>query len=182
MDVKFADDFKLVERWKAGSETAYKMLFDKYFGKLYHYTLKVIADKEIAEEIVMDVMMNIWQKKHLINNDLPISAYLFRSVKNKMIDHHRKNALKTISIDNTDGCLELVSHMRADNRVIEGELELQYHNGLNTLSPQKKVVFMLSRNEGLTYQEIAQKLNISKNTVENHMVAALKLLKVHIGN
>lgn len=182
MDVKFTDDIKLVERWKAGCETAFKMLFDRYFSKLYHYTLKVIADREIAEEIVMDVMMNIWQKKHLINNDLPISAYLFRSVKNKMIDHHRKNVLKTVSIDNADSCFELASHLRADSRVIENELELCYMSGLNTLSPQKKTVFMLSRNEGLTYQEIANKLNISKNTVENHMVAALKLLKVHIEN
>ena len=180
--MKTTDDLKLVERWKAGSETAYRVLFDRYFSKLYHYTLKVISDREIAEEIVMDVMMNIWQKKHLINNELPISAYLFRSVKNKMIDHHRKNVLKTISIDSADTCFELPSHLRADSRVVEGELEVQYAAGLDTLSPQKRTVFMLSRNEGLTYQEIANKLNISKNTVENHMVAALKLLKLHIEN
>jgi len=181
-EVKVCDDFKLIELWKSGSEVAYKILFDRYFAKLYYYTLKMIPDKETAEEIVMDVMMNIWQKKHLINNDLPISAYLFRSVKNKMIDFHRKRALKTISIDHEEGTFDLVSHLSADSRVIESELDMQYTTGINSLSPQKKNVFMLSRNEGLTYQEIARKLNISKNTVENHMVAALKLLKGHIKN
>ncbi|WP_448699317.1 RNA polymerase sigma-70 factor [Mucilaginibacter sp. AW1-3] len=180
MDVKLADDHKLVELWKQGNEAAYNLLFNKYFAKLYHYTLKFISDKEVAEEIVMDVMFNIWQKKHLVNNELPVSAYLFRSVKNKMIDHYRKNALKTISINDEDTYIEISSHMRADDRLMHIELERKYMDGLCGLSPQKKVVFELSREEGLTYNEIAQRLNISKNTVENHMVAALKQLKTHI--
>ncbi len=139
MDVKFTpDDFKLVTLWKTGSEAAYKVLFDRYFSKLYHFTLKTVSDKEIAEEIVMDVMMNIWQKKHLINNELPISAYLFRSVKNKIIDCHRKRGLRTVSIDNREGNIELVSHLSADNRVLAEELEIKYNYAITALSPRNK--------------------------------------------
>lgn len=179
-DLKVSDDFKLVELWKAGSEVAYKVLFDRYFSKLYYYTLRMVSDREMAEEIVMDVMMNIWQKKHMVKEALPISAYLFRSVKNRIIDFHRKQALRTTSLDDVTNLVEPLSHMNADRRLMENELEVQFTAGLETLSPQKRNVFTLSRNEGLTYQEIAGRLNISKNTVENHMVAALKQLKTQI--
>lgn len=181
-ELKVSDDFKLVELWKGGSEVAYKVLFDRYFSKLYYYTLKMVTDKEVSEEIVMDVMMNIWQKKNLIKDELPVSAYLFRSVKNKIIDFHRKQAIKTTSLDDDGVYIEPAGHQGADHRVLQNELDMQFATGLSYLSPQKRNVFMLSRNEGLTYQEIANKLNISKNTVENHMVAALKQLKEHIKN
>ena len=78
-------DCHLIELWRAGNEKAYRALFDKYFYKLYNYTLKLIADKNVSEEIVMDVMLAVWLKRDRLNTSLSLSAYLYRSVKNRLL-------------------------------------------------------------------------------------------------
>ncbi|MES2376092.1 MAG: RNA polymerase sigma-70 factor [Bacteroidota bacterium] len=175
MDIKLLKDNELVDLWIDGDERAYQELFKRYFKKLHYYALKIVPDKDVAEEIVLDVMLCIWQKKHLIDNNLPLSAYLFRSVKNKLIDFLRKRTLNTISID--ENPIQFKSGLEADQGLLYKELELKYIRSVEKLPPQKMLIFKMSRNEGLTYQEIAMQLNLSKSTVENHMVAALKTLK-----
>ena len=82
-------DKKLVESWHRGNEKAFEELFHRYFTKLYAYALKFISDRSVAEETVMDVMFTVWQKKQAVNADLSLSAYLFKSVRNRVIDHFR---------------------------------------------------------------------------------------------
>jgi RNA polymerase sigma-70 factor (family 1) len=173
-------DSHLITLWRAGNENAYRALFDRYFYRLYNYTSKLIADKRISEEIVMDVMLAVWQKRDLLNTNLSLSAYLYRSVKNRLIDHLRKQHVPTVSLDQTP--VEPPSACITDSRLLHKELESLYRSSLNRLPPQKKRIFTMSREEGSSYKEIADRLQLSKNTVENHMVAALRLLKNHMVN
>ena len=168
-------DSHLIELWRTGNESAYRALFDRYFYKLYNYTSKLVADKRISEEIVMDVMLAVWQKRDMLNSNLSLSAYLYRSVKNRLIDHLRKQNLPTVSLDQTT--IEPPSAFITDSRLLHKELECLYRSSLNRLPPQKKRIFTMSREEGSSYKEIANRLQLSKNTVENHMVAALRLMK-----
>jgi RNA polymerase sigma-70 factor (family 1) len=168
-------DSHLIELWRTGNEKAYRTLFDRYFYKLYNYTLKLISDKNVSEEIVMDVMLAVWQKRDLLNTSLSFSAYLYKSVKNRLIDHLRKQNLPTVSLDQS--LVEPPSSFITDSRLLHKELECLYRTSLNRLPPQKKRIFTMSREEGSSYKEIADRLQLSKNTVENHMVAALRLLK-----
>ncbi|HEY8897232.1 MAG TPA: RNA polymerase sigma-70 factor [Niastella sp.] len=174
MDLNTSDSC-LIELWRTGNEKAYRTLFDKYFYRLYNYTLKLIPDKNVSEEIVMDVMLAVWQKKDMLNSSLSLSAYLYRSVKNRLIDHLRKQHVQTVSLELT--AVEPPSSFVTDSRVLHKELEGLYRTSLNRLPPQKKRIFTMSREEGSSYKEIAERLRLSKNTVENHMVAALRLLK-----
>lgn len=171
-------DCHLIELWRAGNEKAYRVLFDRYFFKLYNYTLKFIPDKNISEEIVMDVMLAVWLKRDRLKTNLSLSAYLYRSVKNRLIDHLRKQHVPTVSLDQT--AVEPPSSFITDSRLLHKELEGLYRTSLNRLPPQKKRIFTMSREEGSSYKEIADRLQLSKNTVENHMVAALRLLKDHM--
>jgi RNA polymerase sigma-70 factor (family 1) len=171
-------DKKLVESWRLGNEKAFEELFHRYFTKLYAYALKFISDRSVAEETVMDVMFTVWQKKQAVNADLSLSAYLFKSVRNRVIDHFRKQSIKTISIEDTN--YEPVSSFCASSRVKVDELETLYRSGLEKLPPQKKRIFAMSREDGNSYREIADKLELSKNTVENHMVAAIRIMKNHM--
>jgi RNA polymerase sigma-70 factor (ECF subfamily) len=171
-------DCHLIELWRTGNEKAYRALFDRYFYKLRNYTAKLIPDKNVSEEIVMDVMFAVWQKRDLLNTNLSLSAYLYKSVKNRLIDHLRKQNLRTVSLDQTP--VEPPSSSITDSRLMHKELECLYRNSLNRLPPQKKRIFTMSREEGSSYKEIADRLQLSKNTVENHMVAALRLLKVQM--
>jgi len=168
-------DSHLIELWRTGNEKAYRALFDRYFYKLYNYTAKLMPDKRMAEEIVMDVMLAVWQKRDQLNTSLSLSAYLYRSVKNRLIDHLRKHNIATVSLDQTT--VEPPSSFITDSRLLHKELEHLYRSSLNRLPPQKKRIFTMSREEGSSYKEIADRLQLSKNTVENHMVAALRLLK-----
>jgi len=178
MNLNATVDSQLLELWRTGNENAYRALFDRYFCRLYHYTLKYIPDSRISEEIVMDVMLAIWQKKHHLNGKLSISAYLYKSVKNRLIDYLRKQTVQTVSIDQTN--MEPPADLRTDGRLLHKELEGIYKASLDRLPPQKKRIFTMSREEGSSYQEIADRLQLSKNTVENHMVAAIRLLKDHM--
>jgi RNA polymerase sigma-70 factor (ECF subfamily) len=181
MNLNTSDSY-LIELWRTGNEKAYRALFDKYFYKLYNYTLKLIPDKNVSEEIVMDVMLAVWQKKDTLNSSLSLSAYLYRSVKNRLIDHlrkqHRAGVVPTVSLDQT--AVEPPSSFGTDSRLLHKELEGLYQTSLNRLPPQKKRIFTMSREEGNSYKEIADRLKLSKNTVENHMVAALRLMKDHM--
>jgi RNA polymerase sigma-70 factor (family 1) len=168
-------DSHLIELWRSGNEKAYRTLFDRYFYKLHSYTLKLVPDKRVSEEIVMDVMLAIWQKRDQLNCSLSLSAYLYKSVRNKLIDHFRKQQLATVSLELTT--IEPPSSFITDSRILHKELESLYRTSLNRLPPQKKRIFTMSREEGSSYKEIAHRLRLSKNTVENHMVAALRLLK-----
>lgn len=171
-------DSHLIELWRMGNEKAYGALFNRYFYKLYAYTSKLVTDKRISEEIVMDVMLSVWQKRDMLNTSLSLSAYLYRSVRNRLIDHFRKQNIPTVSLDQTT--VEPPSAFITDSRLLHKELESQYRLSLNRLPPQKKRIFTMSREEGSSYKEIADRLQLSKNTVENHMVAALRLMKNHM--
>ncbi|MBO9204740.1 MULTISPECIES: RNA polymerase sigma-70 factor [Niastella] len=168
-------DSHLLELWRSGNDKAYRALFDRYFCKLYNYTGKLIPDKRVSEEIVMDVMLAIWQKRDQLKSDLSLSAYLYKSVRNRLIDHLRKQQVPTVSLELST--VEPSSSFITDSRILHKELETLYRMSLNRLPPQKKRIFAMSREEGSSYKEIADRLQLSKNTVENHMVAALRLLK-----
>lgn len=174
MNLNTSDSY-LIELWRTGNEKAFRTLFDKYFYRLYNYTSKLITDKNVSEEIVMDVMLAVWQKRDMLNSNLSLSAYLYRSVKNRLIDHLRKQYVPTVSLDTT--AVEPPSSFVTDSRLLHKELESLYRSSLNRLPPQKKRIFTMSREEGSSYKEIADRLQLSKNTVENHMVAAIKLMK-----
>jgi RNA polymerase sigma-70 factor (ECF subfamily) len=172
-------DSQLIASCRGGDEKAFKELFDQYFHPLYFYALKFIPDRSSAEEIVMDVLLNIWQKRHLLNEELPFPPYLYRSVRNRVTDHLRRRHDRLVALDGV--CHEPASTWIADGRVLYKELEHIYRSGIEKLPPRKKLILTMSREKGNSYQQIADKLRISKNTVENHMVAAIRQLRQHVG-
>ncbi|HEY4208300.1 MAG TPA: RNA polymerase sigma-70 factor, partial [Puia sp.] len=176
---KKAIDSQLVASCRGGDEKAFKELFHQYFQPLYFYALKYLPDRSSAEEIVMDVLLSIWQKRHLLKEELSFSSYLYRSVRNRVTDHFRRRHDRVVALDGT--CHEPASAWIADGRVLYKELEHIYRSGINMLPPKKQLIFTMSREEGNSYQQIADKLRISKNTVENHMVAAIRQLRQHVG-
>lgn len=178
MVINLVADRQLIESWRMGNEKAFEQLFQKYFSRLYRYSLKYVSDKSASEEIVMDVMFKVWQKKDTINPNLSFSSYIFKSIANKLIDHMRKQKVKTMFLDETFSipCHSFI----ADNRLLQKEMDIIYNRGVDKLSPQKKKVFLMSRLEGNSYQKIATRLSLSRNTVENHMVASLRQLKKYV--
>ncbi|GGH69568.1 RNA polymerase sigma-70 factor (ECF subfamily) [Filimonas zeae] len=155
---------------------AYNILFDRYFKRLYGFLLSLLKDRETAQELAMDVMLRIWQKRDTIVAQTELTPYLFRSAKNALYNHLRRNQLLTLSLENLSEAEE-PGFTDADNNVLRKELYTQYEHKLQGLSQQRRQVFHLSRVENLTYDEIADRMSLSVHTVRNHMNASLRYFR-----
>lgn len=173
-------DYLLIQRFLSGDERAFDELFRKYFYKLYCFTVEHTGDEDLSKELVMDVLVRFWQRRERWTEIASVKAFLFRSVKNGIIDQYRKKTIKPGPLDQID--IEPVSQLDADRPILDRELEQIYHKGLQMLSPQQWLIFDMKRNQGLSHREIAENLNISTKTVENHMTAALSVLRKHFRN
>lgn len=153
---------------------AYNELVGRYSPRLYATCQLYLNDAFLAEEIALDILFWLWKKRHELTIPDNLSAYLHRAARNAVISQLRKqrrNIVETVA-DYTETAA--VEYRMADYAVSCQEEEEQYQQLLSGLSSQRKEVFVLSREQGFSYKEIAQKTNLSLNTVENYMVAALK--------
>lgn len=172
----------LLEKYSQGNTSAYNVLFKRYYDPLYGYALKNVKESGVAEELTMDVMLGLWKTKGQVQVEDNLKAYLYRSVKNAIYNHYRKKILNTVSLEMVSEDLNYTSRS-ADHELDSKELEKVYRQQLNLLSPQRRKVYEMSREENMTYSEIARNMDLSVNTVENYMVASLsffrKQLKEH---
>ncbi|NGF55555.1 RNA polymerase sigma-70 factor [Parapedobacter sp. SGR-10] len=147
-------------------------LFDRYFPKVYALTSRNIKDSMAAEELAMDLFFKLWQKREQITITDNVPAYLLRSAKNMVINHLQKQTIVCVPVDALHE-ESLVAPVQADQGILTTEIEHNYRNALDGLSPQRREVFVLSREENLTYSEIAERMDLSVNTVKNYITAAL---------
>ncbi|RPD42066.1 RNA polymerase sigma-70 factor [Chitinophaga barathri] len=179
MDYKHASDIELWQCCRQDDIRAYNALFDRYAKLLYRQATGYVKDTMDAEELVMDLLFNLWQKRGHLQPDAGnnVRAYLMHAMRNRIINYLQKNipaAANSIEIlaENT-----LVESRQADYSIISKDMETVYRSNVDKLSPRRREVFKLSREQNLSYAEIAQQMNLSVNTVENYMVSALSTLR-----
>lgn len=153
---------------------AYNELVARYSPKLYAVCKYYLNDTFLAEEIALDVLFWLWKKRQQLEIPVNVSAYLHRAARNAVISHMRKQSQNIVSTIEQYAEDDVVEQHMADYAIICREGEYQYKQLLAELSPQRKEVFVLSREGGFSYKEIAQKTNLSINTIENYISSALK--------
>jgi RNA polymerase sigma-70 factor, ECF subfamily len=165
----------LFERIKKGDEKAFEKLFHKYYGHLCLFATKIINDDDSAEEIVQELFVKLWEKREQISIETSLKNYLFRSVKNLCLNfiQHNKTKIQHAQIVLS----EVESNFSDDDVYPEIDLAFKIEESINSLPEKRKEIFRLSRQEGLKYHEIAEKLNISIKTVETQMSLAIKTLR-----
>ncbi len=164
---------------KTGDEKAFEALFHRTFARLHDFAVKITRDDAIAEDILQDAFVKLWNKKDQIDNS-NIEAYLFRLVRNQCLDYIR--FVRVISEKNIH--LESISRYEELYRIdfirdepyllICEELKLEIEKTIDALPDRCREVFILSRVEGLKNREIAEKLQINIKNVERHLQRALK--------
>jgi RNA polymerase sigma-70 factor (ECF subfamily) len=170
----------LVERLRNGEDSAYRMLFDRYYNIMYAVAYKYVADNYQARMLVGDIVFRIWEQREALEIRSSLKDYLVVSVKNACINY--LNAEKRLS--RLDDYLETVegSTLADDDdtplEVVEfEELQSKLTGAVASLPPECREVFRLSRMEELPHIEIAARLNISVNTVRYHIKNALSKLR-----
>ena len=171
-------DFLFVEKLKKGDYDAYTLLMNNYYKNLCGYANLFTKDPSKSEDIVQNVFVKLWVYRKKIDSNIPIKRYLHKSVYNEFIDQYRKNK-SVISLEE--------KHLKAINTVIDNnsfdieQLMTRVNNEIEKLPEKCKKVFILNKKEGLTHDEIAEYLQISKKTVEGHITRAFKILNQKLG-
>ncbi|WP_372934578.1 RNA polymerase sigma-70 factor [Mariniphaga sediminis] len=166
---------------KKGDMAAFDAIYNKYSHKLHEFVFRYLKQEEDAEEIVQDVFIKIWESRNRIDVYSSFEAYLFSIAYNTSMSLLRKRVSDMKSREYLRTTQQ--SNYSDDNTIGEihfKELNEKVNILLTQLTPRQKEIYLLSREEGLSHKEIAAKLNISENTVKNHLVTTLKFLKNHI--
>ena len=174
-------DKLLVKELISGNERAFEKLFDAYRNILYKYCYGMLGVKAYAEEIVQDVFLTVWVKRDTLNPDLSFKSFLFTVTRNKTIIFLKRAA------KNKEVCEEIFYHSQkfsspTDLHLREAEVEKIKEEALDLLPPKRRLIFEMSRNEGKSYEEIAEELGISVNTVKNQISMALSTLREFLLN
>lgn len=177
MDYNQAADFQLLAHCKDDDVKAYNELFKRYSVKLYKQAVRYIPQEEVAEELMLDLLFDLWDKRHTRELSGELGAYLYRCMRNKIVDYRRRTLPQLVKLDETQLSETLIDHRKGDDLVLSADVDDVYRKALESMSPQRRRVFQLSREEQFTYAEIAQEMNLSVNTVENYVSAALEIFR-----
>lgn len=170
---------QLVNQLMRGDEKAFTMLFRKYYSDLVLFAGTILPDKDVCEDIVQNVFVNLWAKRGQIEIRTSLKSFLLKSVSNgcldeirhrKVVYQHEAASLLTDEIYNID----------TENYVLYSELNNHLQNALNQLPENYRKTFELSRIQGIRYKEIAQDLEVSERTVQERMGKTLDLLRKYL--
>lgn len=172
-----------VSRSRASDISLFQQLFDSYFQSLVTYAFRFVNDWQAAEDITQDVFMALWMKKEDVDFDEPVKPYLYRAVYNRSINY-LNSALMQKRIEGVDTIDELInqeilSYNQHDALLLK-EITAEINNFVETLPPQCRNVYKLSREENLKNKEIAARLDISEKAVEKHITKALTEIRNHL--
>jgi len=173
---------ELVKHLKKGDIAAFDAIYNKYCYKLHQFVFMYLKQEEDAEGIVQEVFIKIWESRGKIDIYASFESFLFTIAYNATMSLLRKRVSETKSREYLKSLQQIDSADQVIDEIQFKELNQKVQSLLDQLTPRQREIYFLSREEGLTHEEIAQKLNISKSTVNNHLVSTIKYLKAHISS
>ena len=171
---------ELLARIKMADQDAFRQVFNAYVHKVYQFVVGYVKDRADAEDVVQQVFQKLWTSRELIDIDKSFSGFLFTIAYRKTIDHIRQNKSRKQGIVRFMHLEEPASDNNAEYLLTHHQLDVDYQQAINALTPKRKEIFLLSRHEGLSNKQIAERLQLSVKTVENHMTAALYTLRTQL--
>lgn len=163
----------------AGDETAFRGLFDLYKGRVYAAALHLTRDAFSAEELTQEVFIALWTSRERLPAVEQPDSYIYRAIYNKANAFFQKQANEARVLKTFARTHPAASH-ETEETIVYHESRQLLGEAISQLSPQRKAVYQLSREQGLSYEEIAESLNISPNTVRNHLVEASKQIRQYL--
>ncbi|WP_288149874.1 RNA polymerase sigma-70 factor [Phocaeicola sartorii] len=173
------DEHELVIRLIDGDEDAFCELYAAYKNRLLYFAMKFVKSRDFAEDIFQDAFTIIWQSRRFINPDASFSSYLYTIVRNRILnqirDADKENTLKerilSQAIDYTDDTKE---------NILANDLREIINKALEKLTPRQREIFEMSREAQMSHKEIADALDISVHTVQEHISVSLRTIRTFL--
>ena len=179
LKIKNSNDIKFLKKLKKGNLEAYNYLVDVYHHELCVYASSLSRDIFLAEDIVQNVFLKLWEQRDKLNTKFSIKGFLYRSVYNEFIDQYRKKVTLTIVEEHYNNTLNTIVEEEDSTNI--ANLIALVKQEIQSLPPKCKEMFLLSKQEGLTNIEIAQYLKVSTKAVERQMTRAFSTIRKKVG-
>jgi len=171
---KLYEEGTLLREAAGGSESAFTELFHYYKDKLYSFLLRLTESPEMAEDVIQDIFLKLWKSRAGLTGIDNFGSYIFRMAQNQCLTHFKRVARETLILaelqrEATVPDTENTEALRAMQQKLEAVVA--------QLPPQQRLIYTLSREQGLKHEEIARRLAISPSTVKNHMIQALSSIR-----
>ncbi|MBS2212497.1 RNA polymerase sigma-70 factor [Carboxylicivirga mesophila] len=169
-----APETQITHDWK--TRAGYEQLFNAHYSLMVAYAYNFLKEQEASEEVCQEVFFQLWINRDKTEIKTAISSYLYRAVRNRCI-----NLIKHITIRETYKQYNSEQIEKSDNDFTDtltvSELDQKIRSAIDQMPLQRKKIFIMSRYEEMTYKEIAEKMGLSKKTIENQMGKALQYLR-----
>ncbi len=169
-------DSILVALLKEDNQRAYTEIFERYSKILVNHAYKILGDRDQANDVVQDVFLAIWNKRHEIVLTGSLSSYLYKATKNTILNHVAHEKVVSSYADSISNFIEN-DYVLADSGLREKELEAIIAKEIDQLPEKMREVFLLRKVEELSYEEIALQLNITDKTAKQQVYNSLKILR-----
>jgi RNA polymerase sigma-70 factor (ECF subfamily) len=174
-DVTDPNDRDLLARLRAGEHEAFEAIFRQWYEPVVRSANRVLRDSGVAEELSQDVFLELWRRRESLAPDSSVAGYLMQAVRNRALNHLRHLGVQKKSVVYVEALSEPAEH--ADTQAEAGELQAALTEAIAALPPRTREVFVMSRERGLRYSEIAEQLGVSVKAVEANMSRALRILR-----
>jgi len=170
------EDLKWLQNIRQGDDVAFEKLFKKYYMPLTRFAWRYVNCKAVAEELTQELFTDLWEERESWDIDGSVQAYLYSSIRNRSLNHikHQKVKQKYDPLwmeEKENPTIRFVDERR------EQEISEAIIHAIENLPPRSKMTYKLHRYDGLTYQEIADVMEVSVKTVESQMTRTLKILR-----
>ena len=175
----FSEERSLILRLIEGDEDAFCELYATYKNRLIYFAMRFLKSREYAEDVFQDVFTVVWQSRRFIKPDASFSSYLYTIMRNRILNQLRnaaneeklKESILSQALDYTED---------TKREVMLNDLKSLISHALQQLTPRQREIFEMSREAQLSHKEIADKLGISVNTVQEHISTSLKLIRTYL--
>jgi RNA polymerase sigma-19 factor, ECF subfamily len=163
-----------------GDQGAFAQLFKRYDKRIHFFALRMIKDDTLAEEITQEIFIKLWEKRSTLPEIDNPEAYILTIAANHTLNYIKKYLSAQKTLDRLAEMMREKFEADADELLLLHDSEAAVNQAIQKLPERQKQVYLLSREEGLDYEEIAKILHISRHTVRNHLVEALRSIRLYL--
>lgn len=170
------DEKSILQQFAAGNHTAFRELFMRYHLKVHYFVLGLVKSESDAEDLTQEIFLKLWMYRSRFTEVRTFGSYLYVLAKHTVFSYIESRRVNLVNLESAVEEVEGRSDTPCEALVAK-DLRLLVDMIVETMPPQRKMIYRMSRNEGLSNAEIAENLQLSKKTVENHLNLALKELR-----